>query len=409
MAFGKDENLKRHVDSFRQQSSQSMRSARKTGRKGPPYFVDMYRCSTMDTDMIRLVRDDYPQDLVVADGENLSLKQVFRPYIEFVEHFDGYMEKGAICSAGPWANFKDKRKQCYGCDIFWDTAVRNDAGRIESTRISKQNKYAFSVFDYGVYHKMEQIDRDTGNVRVNPNSGKPYTNWVKCQGQGCDACRAQKETKLGNMSHWPINWTQMEVLRSATLDIGKSCSTCGTIDSIQSVGWMCKACGECVIDMANTTLKMDELLKLTDNYVQCPYCKHTGFLEELIHCQACSERGSSGVRAGLFDVDLKVKAVELANGNKSLQIMGWSQPHPAAQQFAKDMKPIDLLNRYAPDTLEFQAQRFGITTQTQAQPGQQATQAPQGQPQPAPQQPTQGYVPPSAPVRQYVVPYNKPQ
>jgi hypothetical protein len=398
MAFGKDESLRRHVDSFRQSTAQSMRTPRRTGRKGPPFFVDMYKCSTTETDLIRLVPGDYPQDQLVGEGENIVLEQVIRPYIKFVEHYDGFMEKGAICSAGPWSSFKEKRTPCYGCDIYWETAQRNSEGRWESTRISRQTKYAFSVYDYGAYHKMDQIDRESGQPKINPKTQKPYTNWVKCLGQGCDACRAGVESKVGNMSHWPINSTQLEVLRSTALDIGKSCQTCRSMDNVQSVGWICTQCGECAIDMTTTELKRDEILKLTDNPVQCGHCSHIGFLEEVIHCAFCAGHGQSAVRAGLFDVDLKVKLVEAGNG-KSLQIQGWSQPHPVEEPFAKDVKPVDLLSRYYPDTLEFQAQRFGINTQPAA--------APAGQPQRAPQ--TAGYTAPAAPARQYTVPYSKPQ
>jgi hypothetical protein len=370
MAFGKDKRTMSTVGSFRQMSNQL--ASHKGGRRshgGIPYFVDMYRPSTTEIDTIRLVPGEYLQDQIEGDGDNAKVVQSIMAFIKFVEHFDGTMQKGTICSAGPFANDKNKRAPCHGCDIFWDTVVRNEKGRLESTRISRQNKYAFSVLDYGRYHKMDQYDTATGQPKINPTTKQPYFNWVKCQGQGCDACRANIETKFGNMSHWPINFTQLQVLRSAEVDIGKSCVVCGTENSIGSLGWECPNCGECAIDMATTQMKLDELLKMTDEHYTCPSCAQTGFLHEVYECRACTPRGHTGVRSTLFDVDLRVKVVETGGNNgKVLQVLGWSAPRPIPTEFAEVAKPVDLVARYAPDPLDRQAQKFGISAAPKREP-----------------------------------------
>lgn len=396
MAFGKNPHTMNMVGSFRQMSGAA--ASNKSGRRsrgGIPYFVDMYRPSTTEIDIIRLVPGEYLQDQLEGDGDDVQLKQTVMPFIKFVEHFDGVKEKGSICSAGPWANFKDKRAPCHGCDIFWDTVVRNEKGRLESTRISRQNKYAFSVFDYGRYHKMDQIDYDTGRPKINPQTKQPYFNWVKCQGQMCDACRAGLETKVGNMSHWPINYTQLQVLRSAETDIGKSCVVCCTENSVVSLGWECANCGDCAIDMSTTQMKLDELLKVTDEPYVCPACSTRGFLTEIYECQACTPRGHTGVRATLFDVDLRVKMIEAGgNNSKQLQVLGWSAPRPIPAEFVEVAKPVDLVARYAPDPLDRQAQKFGL---------------PAGSPKREPQTGAQPQQPAQPPARQYVNPYGNKQ
>ena len=315
MAFGKNPATMSAVGSFRQLSGKLTKNNydKSKGKGGIPYFVDMYQPSTDFVDTIRLVAGEYLQDEVVAkapeemanEKDTVKVVQQLVPCIKFTEHFDGHMNKGAICSAGPLANYRDRRAACHGCDIFWETVGRNSDGRLESSRISRQNKYAFSVFDYGKYHKLEQYDRESGKVKVNSVTKEPYFNWVKCQGQGCDACKAGKESKDGNMSHWPVNYTHFQVLRDAELEIGKSCTTCGTVDSIISRGWMCGHCGECAVDMDSCDLKQKELLEMTDNPYQCPSCDQTSFLKEVYECRACSARGQTGVRATLFDVNLR--------------------------------------------------------------------------------------------------------
>jgi hypothetical protein len=346
MSFGKNPQVRAAVGSFRQVSQQFTKNTygpKKGG--GLPYFVDMFQPPVNELCLVRLVPGEYLQDEVITVPSQTepgkvehNIQQIVMPFIKFVDHFDGARQGGAICSAGALMNIREKRQPCHGCDIYWATAARQPNGRFESTRMSRQNKYAFSVFDYSVHHKLEQYDQDTGKVKTN-TAGVPYYNWVRCQGQGCDACRAGKESKQGHMSHWPINYTQLQVLR---------------------LGWMCGSCGECVVDMSSTQLKKDELLKLTDEKYSCGKCGNESFLTEVYECRACAPRGQTGVRATLFDVDLKVSVVPGGgNGGKVLQVAGWSAPHPIDPGFT-EAKAIDLVARYAPMSLEAQAAKFGV-------------------------------------------------
>ena len=372
MAFGKtkdgldqiapfNQNPQDAAANFRQMGTTlSKNPGKRGGSKGNiPYFVDMFQPSTMEIDTIRLVPGKYGQEEIIGEGDDVSTRLVLAPFIKFVDHFDGHANKGAICSAGVLANYKGKRKPCHGCDIFWATVSRNSEGRLESSRISRQNKYVFAVLDYGRYHKMPVLDRESGKQRANA-TGDLYWNWDKCKGQGCDACRAGIEYKQGDMRHWPMNYTQFQVLRDAQLHIGKSCTACGQLDCIQSLGWQCPSCHDAVIDMGTTALKTDEILKLTDNPYRCMSCGQEVLLKEEYECSNCAPVGRSPVRASLFDVDLRVKLVENANAKgKSLQVLGWSPPRPVDPNFVQLVEPIDLVARYAPGSMEYQKERLG--------------------------------------------------
>lgn len=413
MAFGKNPSAMNISGSFRQMSGQLAKNTYEKRTKGSvPAFLDEYKPDSQNIDTIRLIQGEYlqnelhPRDPATLDHEpdeknpddNWVLTQTVMPLVKFTSHFDGFNEKGTICSAGPWRGFRDKRKACHGCDIYLETLVRQPSGRWESSRMSQQDKFAVSLWDYGNYHKLAQIDRETGKEKINPRTKEPYFNWVKCLGQVCDACRAQAETVQGSARHWPLTWTQLQVLRSAELDIGKSCTTCSGVDTILSLGWECPHCGECAIDMGTTTLKQEEITKLTGENYQCTSCNVQGFLQEVYECKQCAQTGKQGVRASLFDVDLRVKVVPMQNPDgskgkgKSLQVMGWSVPYVISPELAEKAKPIDLVARYAPDPLERQAERFGVTTAPQGprrepqtgapspQGGAPATGAPAGQP-----------------------------
>lgn len=400
MSFGKDSNVMTAVGSFRQMShqmTQNQHGKKKGGGAGAPYFVDQFDVPN-ELINVRLVPGQYLQDQIIGDEEtepeNLQVAQILMPFIKFIDHFDGQKNTGAICSAGPFANVKGRREPCRGCEIFWATVHRNQNGRLESSRMSKQNKYAFTVLDYSAYHKVPQVDRSTGQTMKNAQ-GEPYYNWLRCFGQGCDMCRNQNEWKQGNCTHWNMSYTSLQTIRGAESDIGKSCVVCGQQDCIISRGWMCGHCGAEVVDMSSTQLKVEELLKLTDAPYGCGHCGQQVLLKEVYQCGPCTQRGHQGVRASIFDVDLKIKGVPSSTGKgKTLQIMGWSAPYPLSPEMKELAKPVDLVARYAPAPMDLQIAKFGEVPVPQTQ------QAPQNQPpqQPPGRQPqTGGQYPPGAP------------
>ena len=360
MAFGKNPRAQAAGANFRRASGVAVQNSNKRPPKGTvPYFVDSFKPSTISLEQVRVLEGAYLQYDIVGEGASVQAEPVTRSFIQFTDHFFKRANTSIICSAGPLANFKDKRQPCYGCDIFWETVGRNAAGKLESPVISRQNKYAIPIFDYGLYHKMEQYDKTTGNIRIDPLTKEPYFNWTKCAGAPCDACRAGKESKYGHSTHLPLNYGQFQTLRSSALDIEQSCCTClSEGGTISSEAWVCHECGEDIVDMSTTTLTREELLKFTDNPFQCQ-CAYLGYLDEMYDCRVCSSRKQSGERASLFDVDLKMKFVESNDKGKILQIAGWSKPHPIAPEFAEAAQPLDLVARYTPLTFDQQVAKFG--------------------------------------------------
>lgn len=379
MAFGKDPRLAAEAGSFRQQSRAFTQNRARSGAKGRvPYFINEYKPGLVSCDTIRLVRGDYLQQVAVK-GVGVDGKEVWEvanqamPFVKFTEHFHGGIDKSAICSAGPFKNLKALRYPCRGCEIFWETAVKNEnTGRIESPIMSRQEKYAFSVLDYGNYHKVPVVDRQTGKMRMNTRTNEPFYNWTKCQGQGCEYCTRRCELTHGNMRHWQMSYTHFQQLRAAELLISDSCAACGAYPDfsgkapIQSLAWSCRNCGSNVIDVQTTELKVDEMRNMTDNLHTCVDCKCEGFLIEMYTCVECAPRGQQGRRAELWDVDLKVQLTETGQKAKTLTIQGWSPPRPVDPNYAQLAKPVDLIAIFAPDSMEYQLDRFGAPKPTAA-------------------------------------------
>jgi len=365
MAYGKDKSTVQSLGSFRQKAN-AYAAKKNEGRSksSTPFFVGQYKPSTGDVDTIRIIEGHYTVQQVVGNGDHAALEEVELPFFPYTEHYDGRNERSCICSAGPFANHKGKAQPCHGCAIFWSTRETQADGKKKSERMSRREMYAFSVLDYGKYHKMPQIDKQTGQVRTN-DSGEPYYNWEKCSGLGCKGCQDQRiESKQGNLRHWALGWAHYKTILETDKEIGKSCRACGGTDSIVSRAWLCPGCGDCAVDMSSTSLNQKQIDELTERPYHCS-CKYEGFLQEMIECKQCTPVGGVAARATIFDVDMNVKRIETATGQgkqTALQISRWSPPRPIDPNFKTALeKPLDLPKIYAPTDLKIQAEQFGVT------------------------------------------------
>jgi hypothetical protein len=363
--FGKDASLLQNVGSFRQRSGQfSVNRARPASRGGVPYFVDQYIPPTTDSDTIALLDGQYEHTVVDNSGDEPRVVPVKLEFVQFREHYDGATRKSAICSAGPYADFKELRNACNGCDIFWATLEPNATGRKESTRMSRQDKFAFSMIDFSTYHLTPQFD-PSGRPRISQKTNKQYMNWRKCEGRGCDGCKAKYETKFGHNPHWPMPWGYFDFLREKEIQIGKSCKSCGGIETLRSDAWVCTNCKAAAIDMTATHLKTEEIKKITEKFYTCVPrinedgeqvgCGHTGFLKEAISCTACSH----AERMSIFDVEFKVLRIPQGQNKSVLDVSNWVKRRPLTGELAELGKPKDLLKLFSPTPNKTQLDKFG--------------------------------------------------
>ena len=375
MAFGKDPSLIRRVGSFRESVhvSQSVRPQR-SGGGGGARFTDRFQPSTIEPDRIRFIPGEYPYDRVNESG---VLEPYMLEYFRFTEHFDGKTQGSTICSAGPYAGYPDKRDPCIGCDLFWENPRKGG-------RMSRRDMYSFTIFNYAVFHHMEQLDRKTGQVRISDRTKQPFMEWTQCKGRRCDMCAAGKESKKGHIQHYELGHGHFSQLSEYAEEVGKSCRNCRGRNVIEAIAYLCEGCKNAVIDMDDTTLNNTDVKKMTHEAVVCPFCKYKGLLEEIITCQSCGDPK----RADIFDVDIPFKRVQGEGNQTTLFFVGVEPVCPIDPIYAEVAKPLDLARLYVPTSIETQAEKF-------------RTGVPVGQP--AQRQPvtasqvTQPYSPPQAP------------
>jgi hypothetical protein len=412
MAFGKDDAHLPTIggygaSTFGQQAGQAAQRGPRGGRGNSAYWRGSFDISenpgTPDT--FRIIRGAYRQQLV--NRENVLYEDTL-PYFYFREHFHGATNKGAICSAGPYYMDRKQRQPCEGCEMHWEDYTERQAkkNRGDNTRgpnrISMTDKFAFTVWDYGVYFEMPDVDRN-GQFRMNPHTNQPYTSWVKAYNVH-DPQFAGRPWKLGDLRPWAVGKTWRDTLvNQSDFVIGNSCLSCGAQGSMYSRGWYCgnPQCRQLIFDPNNTTMSPDEQVAKRKNPFECRACGHTLFPHEEVGCRNCA----NGRRASIFDVDLVGFRQRSGDGNQTnLTIISFVGPCALRIQDPKvleTVKPLDLTKWYASTPVDKQREIWNIQHSTAGQMQLPLQGMPPSQLQPYPPPPNnmqqQAYQPPAQP------------
>lgn len=394
MAFGKDDSQLANIPvygssgSFTQTGHTS--SVAHRGRSKMPYWRNTLELSEdpQRPDRIRLIPADYKQHVV--DKGTGNLVEMSRPFVEFREHFHASTQRGAICSAGPRFLDRQNREPCRGCDIWEEDKTERDAKKARGdetkgpNRISRSDKFAFTALDYAYYFEMPSTDSRTGQFRMNSKTNQPYMEWVKAFNPQ-DPVFSGRKWRESSVRPWLMPKTHKDKLVDRNIIVGTQCLKCGQ-PGMYSRGWYCgnPQCRQLIFDPNNTTLSIEEQREKSRNLYTCPHCNTRAHPIEVVQCLHCG----GDKRAQIFDVDLYVYLAPTGQGKqKSLEIVTHGAPGPVVLQDPEAMKwvkPIKLIERFAPTSLEEQSKLWNISAPVpapQPMPPQQQWAPPPGAPQ----------------------------
>ena len=360
-AFGKNEEDLKRIDPYNSNSFQQRRQAlieakenqrsKGGGGGGGSRFSNVYKPSTDTYDLIRVIPGSYDVQIGHQNGdvETMNLE-----YYTFVDHYHAGLKKSSICSGGPLNFSRTKRSPCIGCDIHWGDRETDSTGKKRSP-MGRSEKYVFNVVHMVPHHKTASVDRNTGKVRKNEETGAPYYEWTACTGRGCAGCKANAETRPGHRKHWAMGSSHFNMLTGeAAMKIASSCANCGGRKSIETQAWICRGCGDAVIDIQETSLSDAEIERMSLSRVKCPHCAHTDYLEEVIGCSGCSYPR----RATIFDADIELKRASTGQGDVTVLVMGDYFIRPLDPKYAEAAQPMDLPKLYAPTPMEVQERLY---------------------------------------------------
>ena len=353
MAYGKQPIENANVGGWRQQAGVRQEEKKKITQRKPytgSRFANIYKPPMGEFELIRLIPGQYkvPQPVDLGGGK-FGVKNVTLPYFECIDHFDGRNGQSCICSSGPLGFRKQHALPCIGCAGFYLSP--KDAENRRRGRFSRRQLYVWNVLAYGTFVKIEQVDRNTGLVKLSDTTGKPYTEWVRKSKWN----PAGLEEKEGHLMHWSVGSAHMETIQGYDDIISKTCKNCGTgPDAIRRRALLCQKCGTDVIDCNSTNLQPADIQKMLFLDVECTYCHHVAPLQSFDECCGCD----NPVRTCCFDVDINITRMESVGNQTQLVFSSWSPPHPVDASYK--IFPYDLAAMYAPDSIETQEKRFRL-------------------------------------------------
>lgn len=421
MSFGKDQshlaNIPPHGGNYIQRAKTHARRPQRSGSGGKmPYWKDGFRPSLVYPSLGRLIPGAYRQQ-VTHDGETVTEEEF--TYVKYREHVSksSGTPRGGICSGGALFANKQKAQPCNGCDWYWEDYRERQAKKARGDktrgphRMSCRDQYAYTWFDYAPYWQVPDTDAN-GNLRMNPNTNEPYTHWET--GNINDPKFQGKQWKQGHLMSWSLGQTYQDVLIMQAKIIGGHCQVCGQMNCLTTLMKVCgnPQCGQFIYDPSNTTLTTEQQNKIDYDPYTCPQCQQTSYVGEVIECVHCTPQGLTPVRASIFDVDMQVQAVGNPGSQTFLQVLATSGPRPiqvADSKVLEAIKPLDLLQKFAPTPLEMQRQIWNIQVANPPGIGQQSMGQPPmpmtpGMPAPTMQQlqqpiPTGVIMPPQVPMQ----------
>jgi hypothetical protein len=357
-------------DKVRKNQVAQNRASRSTGNSA--YWQDQFKVPTDHHRTGRFIPGEYTQPDICDDG---SVQMVTLEYVMFREHYYAANKRGAICSAGPYYDAKNKAEPCIGCQVFWEDvrARREKKNRGDQSRgpnrMSSRPMYAFNWYDTGLWLKLPRIGANGAPV-LKQGTQDPFLDWEPVQSFDAanDPRRNQYESSVGRLVAWPMSVTHKDTLvQYMDQTIMHDCATCGTKGSIRCVSKVCSnpQCQHQVYDPQNSTLTPQQREELESKPYTCPVCAHKGLIQELVACPVCAQYSTPDKvlqprRATLFDVYFQLWAVKSGDGQQTnLQILDRSNPCPF-QGPGPMPAPLDLLAKYTPTSLEKQAELWGI-------------------------------------------------
>ena len=366
-SFGKDQELVNKAISFRQQAQlQKDSTAKPQNTKGRvPYYMNQFKPSTEHKDKLRIIPGNYeivmPEtDVFGGQGSPNSVTSTMN-FFTAIEHYNGTTKRGFICSGGPFHSYAQYASPCKGCDVYRASKPS------KKTHISKRNLYIVSVLRFGEFAAVPVKDKRTGQLLVNPRTDKPYFNWEVVTRQNKESFR-DYEKRAWLKQPWAMSFTHWNTILGYAQNISNSCSSCGGKNSIEAEAYVCKHCGEALIEMSSTTMSDKEINEMLLKPVTCPHCNEKDFLEDVITCSKCS----NPVRAEIFDVDLTVYGVlDTSNPEvtKTNLILDYEAPSkldavyltPSEEYETPIFSPLPLERQYAP--LDYSEQDDFVTTE----------------------------------------------
>jgi len=288
----------------------------------------------------------FPGDyhIPVALGKKGEVDEMELQYYLTFEHYYAAKRRGSTCSAGLRVlPDGEDFELTYGdgdCPACYH--MEDGAGGI--------NRRLMHVFNGILLGHFHLIDSD----RTDDN-GKPYKDWVACEGKRCKYCSSEVDRVYGRRIYWPMGSRFVNTLMTHTNTVLSGHCKCG--GEIETVGFQCTECGEVLRDLEDDPADDEELKVMRSKKTRCPNCKVMEIPEEVPECGTCTKAEP----LTLWDVQFKL-ARQGEGTDTTLMISEWKPiTNNLLAKIEKKMTPYDFAKTlYKPPTPKEQANRLGV-------------------------------------------------
>jgi hypothetical protein len=285
--------------------------------------------------------------LRLLPGSYTDLEGLDSEYYPYVNHFVKRSNKSFICSKQYKITDGDLTAvggKCLGCEAI----EKGDDG------VGWQLLHAFNAIHLAYYH-LEPVFDDDGKPIVykkGDRQGEQVHRKVLCEGRRCKYCKDGLEKVFGKKVHLSLGSRHLGQLAGITNEIEKDCANCG--GRLEEVLWECSNCAEPLIDLANTDMKDEDILKVTARHMECPKCGTKDFPIKQSECDGCQDP----TPLSIFDCDLEIKR-EGENTDSTIMVPRWT-PTELSDDLKEMAKPWPFKKVFSPDPFDWQAKVLKI-------------------------------------------------
>jgi len=331
-------------------SQNTLRDARRTskqkrGKGGGGGFSDRWAPPKSDDgeepEEIVLFKGEYKMPVKV--GKKGAVKELERAYYLLFEHGrktrNGW--RSATCSAGMRLAVVDGEMELTYGDDPCPSCYHIDDGAGD---INRRLMHVFNLITLGYWHLVDSDRTD--------DQGKPYKDWVPCEGRRCSMCKDGLKKHYGRRRFWEMGKRFIEqILTHAETILAKNCR-CG--GKLEVVGFECPNCGDVMVDLDDDPMDKKEINKFRAAPQRCPHCKKTDYPEAVTECDSCNDPTPLDIwdvkyqimRTGTgTDTSLMISNWEILEEEEREKIQGLMKPYDFASGLFKRLEPAEQAKR----------------------------------------------------------------
>ena len=154
-----------------------------------------------------------------------------------------------------------------------------------------KNRFFFNIVHFDIYRKdvVKDANQNVVIAKNGPNAGQPYKAFqpvTSIKGRKALAKNPDEDTVFMRKKYLEVGPAHYDNLLQI-IDKAKEICMCGGSLSIQN--YSCENCGVDLLDMDDSDLTTEDVMRFEDGPKRCRDCRHKGFPVPVLECDSCED------------------------------------------------------------------------------------------------------------------------